>query len=195
MLKTFWPLILNSVVYDRAPSNQRLTTVTVLDILTYPDKVLKKEASPVENIDGAMQTLIDNMATTMYAAPGVGLAAPQVGISQSFIVYDIAPKEDGHDLHVLINPRIIESEGEIISENEGCLSVPDFRADVKRSEQVLVEGVDRDGNPLRFEAQGMLAIVIQHELDHLSGTLFIDRISALKRNLYKRRVNKEMKKR
>jgi peptide deformylase len=169
--------------------------VTVLDILTYPDKVLKKQTTPVENIDGGMQTLIDNMATTMYAAPGVGLAAPQVGISQSFIVYDIAPKEDGHDLHVLINPRIIESEGEIVSENEGCLSVPDFRADVKRNARVLVEGVDRDGNPLRFEAEGMLAIVIQHELDHLGGTLFIDRISALKRNLYKRRVNKEMKKR
>jgi peptide deformylase len=169
--------------------------VTVLDILTYPDKVLKQQTQPVGNIDGAMQTLIDNMATTMYAAPGVGLAAPQVGIGQSFIVYDIAPKEDGRDLHVLINPRIIESEGEVVSENEGCLSVPDFRADVTRHEQILVEGVDRDGNPLRFEAQGMLAIVIQHELDHLSGTLFIDRISALKRNLYKRRVKKEMKKR
>ena len=169
--------------------------MTVLDILTYPDKFLKQQTTPVENIDGATQTLIDNMATTMYAAPGVGLAAPQVGIGQSFIVYDIASKEDGHDLHVLINPRIIESEGEIISENEGCLSVPEFRADVKRSELILVEGVDRDGNPLRFEAQGMLAIVIQHELDHLNGTLFIDHISALKRNLYKRRVKKEMKQR
>ena len=169
--------------------------MTVLDICTYPDKVLKQQTTPVENIDGAMQTLIENMATTMYAAPGVGLAAPQVGISQSFVVYDIAPKEEGHDLHVLINPRILEREGEIVSENEGCLSVPDFRADVKRAELILVEGVDRDGNPLRFEAQGMLAIVIQHELDHLDGTLFIDRISALKRNLYKRRVKKEMKKR
>jgi peptide deformylase len=167
--------------------------VTVLDILTYPDKFLKQQTTPVENIDGAMQTIFENMATTMYAAPGVGLAAPQVGIGQSFIVYDIASQEDGHDLQVLINPRIIESQGEIISENEGCLSVPEFRADVKRAELVLVEGVDRDGNPLRFEAQGMLAIVIQHELDHLNGTLFIDRISALKRNLYKRRVMKEMK--
>lgn len=169
--------------------------MTVLDILTYPDKFLKQQTQPVANIDGVMQTLIDNMATTMYAAPGVGLAAPQVGIGQSFIVYDIAPKEDGQDLHVLINPRIIESEGEILSENEGCLSVPEFRADVKRAERIFVEGVDRDGNPLRFEAEGMLAIVIQHELDHLNGTLFIDRISALKRNLYKRRVQKEMKKR
>lgn len=169
--------------------------MTVLDILTYPDKILKQQTAPVENIDGALQTIIDNMATTMYAAPGVGLAAPQVGIGQSFIVYDVAPREDGQELHVLINPRIIEREGEIISENEGCLSVPEFRADVKRAEQILVEGLDRDGNPLRFEAQGILAIVIQHEMDHLNGTLFIDHISALKRNLYKRRVQKEMKKR
>lgn len=167
--------------------------MTVLDILTYPDKVLKQKTAAVENIDGALQTVFDNMATTMYQAPGVGLAAPQVGISQSFIVYDIAPKEDGHDLHVLVNPRIVSKEGEILSENEGCLSVPDFRADVKRAERILVEGVDRDGNPLRFEADGLLAIVIQHELDHLHGTLFIDRISALKRQMYKRRVKKEMK--
>ena len=169
--------------------------MTVLDILTYPDKVLKQKTAPVENINGALQTVFDNMATTMYQAPGVGLAAPQVGISRSFIVYDIASKEDGHDLHVLVNPRIISREGEILSENEGCLSVPDFRADVKRAERVLVEGVDRDGNPLRFEADGLLAIVIQHELDHLDGTLFIDRISALKRQMYKRRVKKEMKNR
>lgn len=167
--------------------------MTVLDILTYPEKFLQKQTTPVENIDGALQAIFDSMATTMYQAPGVGLAAPQVGIGQSFVIYDIAPREDGRDLHVLINPRIITSEGEIISENEGCLSVPDFRADVKRAERVLVEGVDRDGNPLRFEADGPLAIVIQHELDHLNGTLFIDRISTLKRQMYKRRVKKEMK--
>ena len=167
--------------------------MTVLDILTYPDSFLKKRTAPVEYIDGAMQTIFDSMAATMYVAPGVGLAAPQVGIGQSFIVYDIAPREEGHDLHVLVNPKIITSEGEILSQNEGCLSVPDFRADVKRAERILVEGVDRDGNPLRFEADGLLAIVIQHELDHLNGTLFIDHISTLKRQMYKRRVKKEMK--
>ena len=167
--------------------------MTVLDILTYPDSFLKKRTAPVEDIDGAMQTIFDSMAATMYVAPGVGLAAPQVGIGQSFIVYDIAPREEGHDLHVLVNPKIITSEGEMLSENEGCLSVPDFRADVKRAERILVEGVDRDGNPLRFEADGLLAIVIQHELDHLNGTLFIDHISTLKRQMYKRRVKKEMK--
>ena len=167
--------------------------MTMLDILTYPDSFLKKRTAPVENIDGNMQDIFDSMAATMYVAPGVGLAAPQVGIGQSFIVYDIAPREEGHDLHVLVNPKIITSEGEILSENEGCLSVPDFRADVKRAERILVEGVDRDGNPMRFEADGLLAIVIQHELDHLNGTLFIDHISALKRQMYKRRVKKEMK--
>ena len=124
--------------------------MTVLDILTYPDKFLKKQTEPVENIDGNLQTVFENMATTMYEAPGVGLAAPQVGIGQSFIIYDVAPREDGRELHVLVNPKIISSEGQIISENEGCLSVPEFRADVKRAERILVEGADRDGNPLRF---------------------------------------------
>ena len=169
--------------------------MTLLDILTYPDKFLKKKTAPVENLDGTMQTVFDDMAATMYGAPGIGLAAPQVGIGQSFLIYDIAPKENGRELHVLVNPRIISSEGEILSEGEGCLSVPDFRADVKRAERILVEGVDRDGNPLRFEAEGLHAIVIQHEMDHLDGTLFIDRISALKRQMYKRRVQKEMKQR
>jgi peptide deformylase len=169
--------------------------VTMLDILTYPDKFLKQETVPVANIDGTMQTIFENMATTMYAAPGIGLAAPQVGIGQSFLIYDIAPQEEGRDLHVLVNPSIVTSEGEILSENEGCLSVPDFRADVKRAARILVEGVDRDGNPLRFEADGMVAIVIQHELDHLNGTLFIDHISALKRQMYTRRIKKEMKQR
>lgn len=167
--------------------------VSLLDILTYPDDFLKQKAKAVDNIDGKLQTVIDQMALTMYQAPGVGLAAVQVGLDKSLIVYDIATKEEGQDLHVLINPKIIAREGEILSENEGCLSVPEFRADVKRSEQILVEGVDRDGNPLRFEAQGMMAIVLQHEIDHLEGTLFIDHISKLKRQLYTRRVKKQLK--
>ena len=169
--------------------------MSTLDILTYPDTFLKQRTAAVKNIDGELQSVFDNMAATMYAAPGVGLAAPQVGIGQSFVIYDIAPSDEERSLQVLVNPKIITHEGEILSENEGCLSVPEFRADVKRAERILVEGVDRDGNPLRFEADGMLAIVIQHELDHLDGTLFIDRISALKRQMYKRRVKKEMKQR
>lgn len=164
--------------------------MSVLDILTYPDNFLTTKATPVEQIDGRMQGFIDRMAETMYEAPGVGLAAVQVGSNDSLIVYDIAAAEDDRELHVLINPKIIEKEGEIISENEGCLSVPEFRADVKRAERIFVEGVDRDGNPLRFEAEGILAIVLQHEIDHLNGTLFIDHVSALKRQMYARRVKK-----
>ena len=167
--------------------------MAIYDIVTYPDTFLKKPTNPVDNIDGQTQKIIDNMAATMYAAPGVGLAAIQVGIDQSILVYDIQPQDEERRLQVLVNPKIITAEGEILSENEGCLSVPDFRADVKRHASVLVEGVDRDGEPLRLEANGLLAIVLQHEIDHLQGTLFIDRISSLKRQLYKRRVKKQLK--
>lgn len=163
-----------------------------LEILTYPNPFLGKPVNDVDNIDGELQDLIQGMAVAMYAAPGVGLAAIQVGIDKSMLVYDIAPAEEDRDLHVLINPKIVEKEGEILSEGEGCLSVPDFRADVKRSGSILVEGVDREGNPLQIEAEGLLAIVLQHEIDHLNGTLFIDRISSLKRQLYKRRIKKQM---
>jgi len=167
--------------------------VAIYDIVTYPDKFLKKPTEPVENIDGQTQKIIDNMAATMYAAPGIGLAAIQVGIGQSILVYDVQQQEEGRLLEVLVNPKIITAEGEILSENEGCLSVPDYRADVKRHASILVEGFDRDGEPLRLEASGMLAIVLQHEIDHLNGTLFIDRISSLKRQLYTRRVKKQLK--
>jgi peptide deformylase len=167
--------------------------MSTLRILTYPDHFLLKPTEPLKDIDGNVQQMIDTMAETMYAAPGVGLAAIQVGWDKSVLIYDIAPRDDARDLHVLINPRIIENEGEIISENEGCLSVPDYRADVKRAERLLVEGVDREGAPVRLEASGFHAIVLQHEIDHLNGKLFIDRISSLKRELYKRRVKKTLR--
>jgi len=166
--------------------------MSTLDILTYPDKTLSRPTTPLDNIDGKVQEMIDDMATTMYAAPGVGLAAIQVGWDKSVLIYDVSPREESRVLHVLINPKIITREGEIISEDEGCLSVPDFRADVKRSEFVTVEGHDREGRPIRLDAEGILAIVMQHELDHLNGTLFIKRISALKRQMYKRRVKKKL---
>jgi peptide deformylase len=165
----------------------------LLDILTYPDKFLTKTTEPVKNIDGKFQKTIDRMAATMYKAPGIGLAAIQVGIDQSFLIYDVTPADKERNLQVLVNPTIISKEGEILSEQEGCLSVPEFRADVKRAFSVLVEGFDRDGNPLKIEAHDWHAIVLQHEIDHLSGTLFIDHISSLKRELYKRRVKKKLK--
>ncbi len=161
-----------------------------LDILTYPDKFLQQPTKPVENIDEIIQKLIADMAETMYTAPGVGLAAIQVGSDKQILVFDEKPVENYHRYQVIINPKVVATEGQIISENEGCLSVPDFRSDVKRAARIIVEGVNRDGKPLRVEADGFLAIVLQHEIDHLNGTLFINRISALKRELYKRRIKK-----
>lgn len=164
-----------------------------LEILTYPDKFLSQPVKPLENIDGKVQQMIDDMAATMYEAPGVGLAAIQVGWDKSLLIYDISPRDENHSLRVLINPRIVTKEGEILSENEGCLSVPEFRADVKRAANITVEGHDREGNPIRMDADGLLAIVLQHEIDHLNGTLFIEHISSLKRQMYKRRMKKQLK--
>lgn len=167
--------------------------MALLDILSYPDKFLAKKAKPVSNINSALQKTIDDMIETMYNAPGVGLASIQVGCDKSIIVYDPSYGQNPHSLKVLLNPKIIESGGEIVSENEGCLSVPDLRSDVKRSASLIVEALDREGNPLKIEAEEYLAIILQHELDHLNGILFIDRISALKRELYKRRIKKQIK--
>jgi peptide deformylase len=164
--------------------------MTKLEVLTYPNKFLQQPTKPVENIDEVIERLVADMAETMYEAPGVGLAAIQVGSDKQVLVYDEKPAENDHRYGVIINPKVVETEGQIISENEGCLSVPDFRSDVKRAARIIVEGVDRDGKSLRVEADGFLAIVLQHEIDHLNGTLFIDRISALKRELYKRRMIK-----
>lgn len=167
--------------------------MAIYRILTYPDPFLRQPARTVENIDDSLQRIIDDMGETMYAAPGAGLAAVQVGLDMRLLVYDISTESDRRDLRVLINPEIISSEGEILSENEGCLSVPDFRANVRRAAQVLVEGLDRHGNPVSLEAEGYHAVVLQHEIDHLNGKLFIDRISALKRELFKRRIKKALK--
>lgn len=167
--------------------------MSILDIVTYPDEFLRHPTKDVENIDGELQQIIDDMAQTMYVAPGIGLAAIQMGINKSLLIFDVAPPDEKRDLHVVINPEIIEKDGSILSEDEGCLSVPEFRANVKRAERVLVEAYNREGKPIRMEAEGFLAIVLQHEIDHLNGTLFIDHISALKRELYKRRIQKQLR--
>ena len=167
--------------------------MTMLKILTYPDQTLRQPTDELDNIDGDVQQMIDQMSSTMYAAPGVGLAAIQVGWDKSVLIYDISASDQNPSLQVLINPRIVDQEGEILSENEGCLSVPEFRADVKRYASILVEGIDREGRPLELEAEGMLAIVLQHEIDHLKGKLFIDHVSALKRQLYTRRMKKKLR--
>ena len=168
--------------------------MSMLNILTYPDKFLRQPTKLIEDIDGTTQKMIEDMSYTMYESKGVGLAAIQVGFDKSLIIYDVSPGEENRSLQVLINPRIVESNGRIISEEEGCLSVPDLRADVKRAESVLVEGFNREGKPMRIDAEGHLAIVLQHEIDHLNGILFIDHISALKRELYKRRIKNQLRK-
>ena len=168
--------------------------MTQLKIVTYPDNFLKEPTKPVENIDGKLMEAVGNMGETMYAAPGIGLAAIQVGIDRSFLIYDILPGDEKRQLSLLVNPRIVEKEGEILSEDEGCLSVPEYRADVKRYASIIVEGYDGDQKPVRIEAHELLSIVLQHEIDHLRGTLFIDRISSLKRQIYKRKVKKQLKK-
>ncbi len=167
--------------------------MTLLDILTYPDTFLRKKMEPVEKIDSEVEKVITDMAETMYHAPGMGLAAVQVGINKRIIIYDISGPEDNPKLEVLINPVVVEAGGSVMSENEGCLSIPDYRADVKRSEWVKVEALDRNGKPVLIETDGIHATVLQHEIDHLDGVLFIDRISALKREMYKRKVKKRLK--
>ncbi len=183
----------NNTVNQDKPETNRNFHVATMEILTYPNKFLSQPTQPVKNIDGELQNMIERMAVTMYQAPGIGLAAIQVGVNQTFLIYDVSPRDSERSLQVLINPRIISREGTTISEEEGCLSVPDFRADVKRAASILIEGFDRNEKPLRMEAEGLLAVVLQHEIDHLNGILFIDRISSLKRGIYKRKVKKNLK--
>ena len=167
--------------------------MTIRNILTYPDKFLRQTAKEVTSFDDDLQVLIDDMIETMYDEPGVGLAAIQVGSDQSVIVYDVTQTEGERKAEALINPKIVSREGSMISEDEGCLSVPDFRSDVKRDALIQVEGLDRQGNPVTIDAEEFLAIVLQHEIDHLNGILFIDRISALKREMYKRKRKKQLR--
>lgn len=162
----------------------------IRSILTYPDKRLREPGQEVEQFDEALDALIDDMAETMYAAPGVGLAAPQIGISKRLFIIDVATDEDEpSDLRVFINPEIVAKEGETTF-NEGCLSFPGAREDVDRAERVTVRALDKDGKPFELEAEGLLAIAIQHENDHLDGKLMIDHLSILRRRVLHRAMTK-----
>jgi peptide deformylase len=161
-------------------------------ILTFPAEELKKLAKPVENIDGRVHDLARDMAETMYAAPGVGLAAPQVGVAERLIVVDVDAENPGKNLLRLVNPVIEEREGTIVWE-EGCLSVIDYTAEVRRSAKILLKAWTADEHEVQIEAEGLLAVALQHEIDHLEGKLFIDRISPLKRDLYRRKVRKMLR--
>lgn len=163
--------------------------MAILKILKYPEPILKKISIPVKNITGETVRLIQDMVETMYAAPGVGLAAPQVGILQRIIVVDIDYENPGKNLIRLINPEIRHTDGELIWE-EGCLSVMDFTAEVKRAARVEVTGLNEKEQEVIVEGERLLAVALQHEIDHLDGKLFIDRISRLKRELYTRRLKK-----
>ncbi len=160
-----------------------------LTILTYPDPILRARAEEISDIDGNLVDLADSMIMTMYDAPGIGLAANQVGTLKRIIVFDLNPTKPGGNPKVLINPEIVEKEGKIVHE-EACLSVMDFSAEVTRSEKVRVTGLDQTGKPIALDAEGILAVCLQHEIDHLDGILYIDHLSSLKRALYKRKLKK-----
>jgi peptide deformylase len=163
--------------------------MAVVEIRVYPDPMLQTRAAVVENIDERIARLATDMTETMYAAPGVGLAAPQVGVSERIIVVDVKNSKGGKDLITLVNPQIVQLE-ERIMEEEGCLSVPGVREQVARAKRVVVTGYDLNERERRFEAEGLLAVALQHEIDHLDGILFIDRISRLKRGIIQRKMRK-----
>jgi peptide deformylase len=165
----------------------------VMKIYTYPHSVLREKAEPVKKVDDDLLALAEAMGETMYDAPGIGLAANQVGSLERILVYDVTPRINGRTLSVLINPEIVQAEGEIVYD-EACLSVIDFSAEVRRYAEIKVRGYDRNEKPVDIEAEGLLAICLQHEIDHLDGKLFIDHVSTLKRALYKKRLQKMLAK-
>jgi peptide deformylase len=165
-----------------------------LPILTAPDRRLKQKAAPVPKVTEKIQKLMDDMVETMYAAPGIGLAAPQVNVLLRIIVVDVETYDDGdeHNLFTLANPEIIERNGEI-AWPEGCLSVPDFTEDIMRSERITVRALNRENKIIEIEADGLLSVCLQHEIDHLDGLLFIDHISRLKRAMILQKLKKRKK--
>ena len=164
--------------------------MSFLTILEYPDKRLRTIAKPVDTVDAALNTLIDDMFETMYEAPGIGLAATQVDVHKQLLILDIS--EDRSRPMVFINPRITAKDGSQIYQ-EGCLSLPGIYADVKRWNQITVEALDRHGKPFTLEADGLLAVCIQHEMDHLAGKVFVDHLSPLKRSLAEKKLAQQRK--
>ena len=164
--------------------------MSLLPILTFPNPVLRQKAEEVTEFNDDLNTLIIDMVETMYDAPGVGLAAPQIGESIRLIVVDISEDEDEQNSMVMVNPKITKAEGKQVDE-EGCLSVLDLTASVKRSQKITVSYQDAEGNQQELDTEDRFAIVLQHEIDHLDGILFIDHLSTLKRALYKKKIKKQ----
>ncbi len=162
--------------------------MAILNILEFPDPRLRKKAVPVVDVDDDLRKLIDDMFETMYAAPGIGLAATQVDVHKRLLVSDISQEKD--DPHVMINPEILERDGVAVTE-EGCLSVPGYFEAVERAEHVRVRYLDRDGRQVEKAAEGLLAVCIQHEIDHLNGKLFVDYLSEAKRQRIRKKLMKD----
>ncbi len=167
--------------------------MAILEIKKYPEKILMEKAAPVKELNRDLQRIIDDMIETMYAAPGVGLAANQVGVSQQIMVIDVISNGEQCPLIVLINPDIIHSEGETEIE-EGCLSLPGYTTIVKRAERMKVRGLDRHGKQIEIEGSGLLSRALQHEIDHLNGILLIDRVGRIKKEFFKKRYMRGLKK-
>lgn len=164
--------------------------MAIRKILHYPDPRLRRQALPVDTVDDEIRTLIDDMAETMYQAPGMGLAAPQIDVSKRILVIDIS--EARNDLRVFVNPELLTQEGEQTME-EGCLSVPGVYEEVTRAEKVTVRALGRDGKPFELEADGLLATCVQHEIDHLDGKLFVDYLSRLKQQRVRKKLAKQQR--
>ena len=167
--------------------------MSLLTVLTAPDPRLKVKAKPVARVDAAVRKLMDDMLATMYAAPGIGLAAPQVGVAKQVIVIDVAAKDEPPAPLRMANPEIIWKSEEQVTFEEGCLSVPEHYADVKRPARIRVRYLDHENEIRELDAEGLLATCIQHEMDHLNGVLFIDKISSLKRGMILRKLAKAKK--
>jgi peptide deformylase len=167
--------------------------MAVLEILKYPHPALKKRSETVSRIDEDVKKLIHEMRETMYAAGGIGLAACQVGVTRRVIVLDVSPMEPQHSFFALVNPEVVSGEGEIDHE-EGCLSVPEYLEKIKRKEKVCVKGLSPEGKEIEIKGDGILAIALQHEIDHTNGILILDRVSRLKREIYRNRLKKEKRK-
>jgi peptide deformylase len=159
-----------------------------LEILEFPDPRLRTKATPVNVVDDALRALISDMFETMYAAPGIGLAATQVDVHKRLLITDVSVDKD--EPYVLINPEILEKDGVIVTD-EGCLSVPGYYEEVERAEHIKVRFLDRDGSELELDAHGLLAVCIQHEIDHLDGRLFVDYLSEAKRQRIRKKLEKE----
>lgn len=165
--------------------------MTVLPIITIPDPILRKISDPVERVDEAVVRLMDDMLETMYAAPGIGLAAIQVGVPRRILVLDVADEDEGKKPLAMVNPEIVAIGSKTRPYEEGCLSIPDVRVEIERPDSVTVRYIGRDGKEHEVEAEGLLATALQHELDHLDGQLIIDYLSRLKRDMIIRKFKKQ----